>query len=102
MGARRRRSDRATRAVMRSPGRPTVPYQATPALRHASAGDETRDLGCQPPHMRLTDVEDAPGASPREPNLTNPPETGGAMNAAHLTNVPPYERCPAQTCGRNP
>jgi hypothetical protein len=68
------------------------PYQATPVLRQASAGDETRDLGCQPPHMRLTDVEDALGASPREPNLTNPPHSGGAMNAARLTNVPPYER----------
>ena len=67
------------------------PYQATPVLRHASAGDETRDLGCQPPHMRLTDVEDAPDASPREPKTLNPPATGGTMNAAHLTNVPPYE-----------
>jgi hypothetical protein len=42
--------------------------------------------------MRLTDVEDAPDASPRERTTLNPPETGGPMNAAHLTNVPPYER----------
>ena len=67
------------------------PDQATPVLRHASAGDATRDLGCQPPHMRLTDVEDAPDASPREPTTPTQPETGGAMNAARLTNVPPYE-----------
>jgi len=48
------------------------PNQAMPVLRHASAGDETRDLGCQPPHMRLTDVEDAPDASPREPKPLKP------------------------------
>jgi hypothetical protein len=40
--------------------------------------------------MRLTDVEDAPDASPPEHVNLNPPATGGAMNAARLTNVPPY------------
>ncbi len=39
-------------------------------------------LGCQGKgHMRLTDVEDAPDASPRESNPTNPPHSGGPMNA---------------------
>jgi hypothetical protein len=55
------------------------PYQATPVLRHAFAGDETRDLGCQPPHMRLTDVEDAPDASPRKPKTLNPPACSGRV-----------------------
>jgi Transposase IS116/IS110/IS902 family len=67
------------------------PNQATPAFRQASAGDEIRDLGCQPPHMRLTDVEDALGASPPEPQTHHAPQTGATISAAYLTNVPPYE-----------
>jgi hypothetical protein len=65
--------------------------QATPAFRQASAGDEIRDLGCQPPHMRLTDVEDALGASPPQHHTNNAPQIGAKLSAACLTAVPPYE-----------
>ncbi|MGB0092124.1 MAG: hypothetical protein WBP81_06275, partial [Solirubrobacteraceae bacterium] len=49
--------------------------------------------GSQPPHMRLTDVENFARRLPTRATL--PPTTGGndggTINAAYLTNVPPYE-----------
>ena len=50
--------------------------------------------GSQPPHMRLTDVENFARRLPtRATLLTNPQTTAprGTLNAAHLTDAPPYE-----------
>ena len=50
--------------------------------------------GSQPPHMRLTDVENFARRLPtRATRLTNPQTTAprGTFNAAHLTDAPPYE-----------
>ena len=50
--------------------------------------------GSQPPHMRLTDVENFARRLPtRATRLTNPRTTAprGTFNAAHLTDAPPYE-----------
>ena len=50
--------------------------------------------GSQPPHMRLTDVENFARRLPtRATRLTNPQTTAprGTINAAHLTDAPPYE-----------
>jgi hypothetical protein len=46
--------------------------------------------------MRLTDVEDALGASPPEPQTHHAPQTGATISAAYLTNVPPYETSDAE------
>ena len=53
--------------------------------------------GSQPPHMRLTDVENFARRLPtRATPPTNPPNdsTEGTFNAAHLTDAPPYEHHP--------
>src|SRR5450755_4891304 len=57
--------------------------------------------GSQPPHMRLTDVENFARRLPtRATRLTTPETTAprGTFSAAHLTDVPPYEergsQCP--------
>src|SRR5450755_3016573 len=50
--------------------------------------------GSQPPHMRLTDVENFARRLPtRATRLTTPETTAprGTFSAAHLTDVPPYE-----------
>ena len=50
--------------------------------------------GSQPPHMRLTDVENFARRLPARANLLSTPTTAttdGSMNAAHLTDAPPYE-----------
>ena len=57
-----------------------------PALRHASAGDATRELGWQSTHLRLTDVENTPDASPPEHLTPIHRQPGGPMNAGRLTN----------------
>src|SRR5450631_2241102 len=51
--------------------------------------------GSQPPYMRLTDVENFARRLPtRATRLTTPETTAprGTFNAAHLTDVPPYEK----------
>jgi hypothetical protein len=50
--------------------------------------------GSQPPHMRLTDVENFARRLPTRAHLPTTPNgrtEGGRINAAHLTDVPPYE-----------
>ena len=64
-----------------------------PLLDTRSASDETRDLGCQSPHMRLTDVENFARRLPTRAHFHQPlnGNNEGSMNAAHLTDGPPYE-----------
>src|SRR5450755_2716310 len=49
--------------------------------------------GSQPPHMRLTDVENFARRLPTRAHLHQPlnGSNEGSMHAAHLTDVPPYE-----------
>ena len=65
-----------------------------PILDTRQPATEPATWGSQPPHMRLTDVENFARRLPtRATRLTNPRTTAprGAFNAAHLTDVPPYE-----------
>jgi hypothetical protein len=75
-----------------------------PLLDTRQPATEPATWGSQPPHMRLTDVEQtSPGASPPEhPASPTPPNDsieGGPFNAAHLTDAPPYEK---QESGSDP
>src|SRR5579875_1006698 len=65
-----------------------------PVLDTRQPATEPATWGSQPPHMRLTDVENLARRLPtRATRLTNPQTTAprGTFNAAHLTDVPPYE-----------
>jgi hypothetical protein len=65
-----------------------------PLLDTRSPATKPGTWGSQPPHMRLTDVENFARRLPTRAHLpTNPQRRhrGGRINAAHLTNVPPYE-----------
>ena len=57
-------------------------------------GDETEVLGCQSPHMRLTNVatpEDARTAPPTATTYPAPHANHQEINPCPLTTHPPYE-----------
>ena len=75
------------------PGRYLLALRPRPLLDTRSPATEPGTWGSQPPHMRLTDVENFARRLPTRANLHQPPNgrNEGSMNAAHLTTVPPYE-----------
>ena len=61
-----------------------------PILDTRRPATEPGTWGSQPPHMRLTDVENFARRPPPEHTSTNPQRsTEGGINGAHLTTAPP-------------
>src|ERR1035437_5496686 len=71
-----------------------------PLLDTRSPATEPGTWGSQPDRKSPTEVENFARRLPTRANFHQPPNgsSEGSMNAAHLTNVPPYEQCSGRWC----